>query len=155
MKWMCHLVKWRGQKIVKSREAWESLTFIRTPPLSPSLPFLAILANIFSDIHLCSLPAVNFLVTAIMTVCLGIGGEGGWRGVLQVNLSQESTALCSAVYSAWSSCKMNISLSFVAAIFASIHSGETCICIFFLVRCWMLSVCSGAPHSLNSRDQYL
>lgn len=26
---------------------------------------------------------------------------------------------------------------------------------FFLVRCWMLSVCSGAPHSLNSRDQYL
>lgn len=104
MKWMCHLVKWRGQKIVKSREAWESLTFIRTPPLSPSLPFLAILANIFSDIHLCSLPAVNFLVAAIMTVCLGIGGEGGmeggWRGVLEVNLSQESTALCSAVYSA-------------------------------------------------------
>lgn len=47
IKWMCHLVKWRGQKIVKSREAWESLTFIRTPPLSPSLPFLAILANIF------------------------------------------------------------------------------------------------------------
>lgn len=57
--------------------------------------------------------------------------SGDWGGVLQVNLSQESTALCSAVYSAWSSCKMNISLSFVAAIFASIHSGETCICIFF------------------------
>lgn len=98
MKWMCHLVKWRGQKIVKSREALESLTFIRTPPLSPSLPFLAILANIFSDIQGCSLPAVNVLVAAIMTVCLGIGGEGGV--VLQVNLSQESTALCSAVYSA-------------------------------------------------------
>lgn len=98
MKWMCHLVKWRGQKIVKSREAWESLTFIRTPPLSPSLPFLAILANIFSDIQGCSFPAVNFLVAAIMTVCLG--GKGGWRGVLQVNPSQESTALCSAVYSA-------------------------------------------------------
>lgn len=28
------------------------------------------------------------------------GGRWGWRGVLQVNLSQESTSLCSAVYSA-------------------------------------------------------
>lgn len=155
IKWMCHLVKWRGQKIVKSREAWESLTFIRTPPLSPSLPFLAILANIFSDIHLCSLPAVNFLVAAIMTVCLGIGGEGGMEGCTAgESITGEYGFVFSSLF-----CLKFLQDEYISQFCRSnicFHSFRWDVHLyFFLVRCWMLSVCSGAPHSLNSRDQYL
>lgn len=123
--------------------------------VSPSLPFLAILANIFSDIHLCSLPAVNFLVAAIMTVCLGIGGEGGMEGCTAgESITGEYGFVFSSLF-----CLKFLQDEYISQFCRSnicFHSFRWDVHLyFFLVRCWMLSVCSGAPHSLNSRDQYL
>lgn len=159
MKWMCHLVKWRGQKIVKSREAWESLTFIRTPPLSPSLPFLAILANIFFRYSFVQFASCEFSGRRYNDCMSGDwGGRGDGGGMEGCTGGESITGEYGFVFSSLF-CLKFLQDEYISQFCRSnicFHSFRWDVHLyFFLVRCWMLSVCSGAPHSLNSRDQYL